>query len=181
MFRLTILLIASNDMLMPACNTTTPVSHRGSAPSTCCSSQMFSLKQTSSGLTQRQLRHDSLLAHNTLHVYQNLSSNRLNMLSERVVPSQSCGDACLQVLKVPADLAYHGTGPMVSARVHDLSVLWRRTKQMFEACSRVSLFAIHMPSSVPSVPFSPSPTPSSVGQVCKLYCWSTYLPLSVVV
>lgn len=127
----------------------------------------------------RQLRHDSLLAHNTLHVYQNLSSNRLNMPSERVVPSQSCGDACLQVLKVPADLAYHGTGPMVSARVHDLSVLWRRTKQMFEACSRVSLFAIHMPSSVPSVPFSPSPTPSSVGQVCKLY--STYLPLSVVV
>ena len=77
-----------------------------------------------------------------------------------LVPLPSCVHAFLQVLKVPSDLAYHGTGPMVSARVHDLSVLWRRTKQTFEACSRVSLVTMHIPSFL----FTPCP----VEQVCEL-------------
>lgn len=41
-----------------------------------------------------------------------------------------------RILKTPAGLSYYGVGPMVSARVHDLDVLWSRTQQLFDACSR---------------------------------------------
>ena len=46
---------------------------------------------------------------------------------------------CVQVLKTPAALAYHGVGPMVSARVHDLHILWNRTFQLFDLCTKVCL------------------------------------------
>lgn len=44
---------------------------------------------------------------------------------------------CFQIMKTPAALSYHGVGPMVSARVHDLDILWARTFQLFELCSKV--------------------------------------------
>ena len=44
---------------------------------------------------------------------------------------------CVQIMKTPAALSYHGVGPMVSARVHDLDILWARTFQLFDLCSKV--------------------------------------------
>jgi len=46
---------------------------------------------------------------------------------------------CVQIMKTPAALSYHGVGPMVSARVHDLDILWARTFQLFDLCSKVGL------------------------------------------
>ena len=40
-------------------------------------------------------------------------------------------------MKTPQALSYHGVGPMVSARVHDLDILWARTFQLFDLCSKV--------------------------------------------
>ena len=70
--------------------------------------------------------------------------------------------AWLQVLKTPADLSYYGTGPMVSARMHDLSVLWHRTHQMFEACSRVGPFLLHHLLLLPTASCPDEHIPSSV-------------------
>ncbi|DBA87273.1 TPA: Ribosomal protein S1 [Trebouxia sp. C0004] len=41
-----------------------------------------------------------------------------------------------RIMKTPQALSYHGVGPMVSARVHDLDVLWARTFQLFDLCSK---------------------------------------------
>lgn len=45
----------------------------------------------------------------------------------------------VQILKTPQALSYHGVGPMVSARVHDLDILWARTFQLFDLCSKVGM------------------------------------------
>lgn len=40
-----------------------------------------------------------------------------------------------QVLKVPADMQYNGRGPLVSARLVDLDLLWGRAEQLLGACT----------------------------------------------
>ncbi|KAL3141011.1 hypothetical protein ABBQ32_005525 [Trebouxia sp. C0010 RCD-2024] len=63
-----------------------------------------------------------------------MQADSLSKLTSDIMPVGTIRE--FMVLKVPHDLAYFGTGPMVSARMHDLSVLWRRTHQLFEACSK---------------------------------------------
>ncbi|KAA6425999.1 MAG: 30S ribosomal S1 [Trebouxia sp. A1-2] len=41
-----------------------------------------------------------------------------------------------RIMKTPQALSYHGVGPMVSARVHDLDTLWARTFQLFDLCTK---------------------------------------------
>ena len=48
----------------------------------------------------------------------------------------------VQILKTPQALSYHGVGPMVSARVHDLDILWARTFQLFDLCTKVGMLHI---------------------------------------
>ncbi len=45
-------------------------------------------------------------------------------------------------MKTPQALSYHGVGPMVSARVHDLDILWARTFQLFDLCSKVGMLLL---------------------------------------
>lgn len=39
------------------------------------------------------------------------------------------------MLKVPADMQYNGRGPLVSARLVDLDLLWGRAEQLLGACT----------------------------------------------
>ena len=48
----------------------------------------------------------------------------------------------VQIMKTPQALSYHGVGPMVSARVHDLDILWARTFQLFDLCTKVGMLHI---------------------------------------
>lgn len=40
-----------------------------------------------------------------------------------------------QVLKVPVDMSYNGLGPLLSARLVDLDLLWGRAEQLLAACT----------------------------------------------
>ena len=57
-----------------------------------------------------------------------------------MAPLRACaegfGTPCPQVLGVPDDMEYYGRGPLLSAKAHDLDVLWARARQMQAACEQ---------------------------------------------
>lgn len=63
-----------------------------------------------------------------------LAPDDLNKLTIDIMPIGTIRE--FRILKTPQALSYHGVGPMVSARVHDLDILWARTFQLFDLCTK---------------------------------------------
>ncbi len=48
---------------------------------------------------------------------------------------------CEQVVSVPEDMSFFDKGPLLSAKEHDLDLLFRRLKQIADTCNQVLFHA----------------------------------------
>ena len=108
---------------------------------------MYSSKSAHSDASQDGHRVEMSVLQHMLHTLccpqtETNTSKRNKLRRAGHVSAENCESAscvCVQIMKTPQALSYHGVGPMVSARVHDLDILWARTFQLFDLCTKVGL------------------------------------------
>ena len=47
---------------------------------------------------------------------------------------------CLQIKEIPEGMFYNGRGPLFSARLADLEIMWQRAYQLMAVCKEVHTF-----------------------------------------